>query len=409
VDKPGGWRWNIHLETWKAMQPLTGLTVVSIEVAVAAPFAARQLADLGARVIKIERPEVGDFARSYDDKAHGLASHFAWTNRSKESLTLDLKQEAGGKILEALLAKADIFLHNAAPGAVDRLGFSAERLRQAYPRLIICSISGYGTTGPYRDKKAYDLLLQAEAGLLSITGTADTPSKAGISIADIAAGMYAYSGILTALLARQQTGQGQIIEVSMLEALAEWMGYPLYYTLGGTPPARHGASHAAIAPYGPFATGDGGTIVLGIQNEREWQQFCQTVLQRPELASDSRFSGNGQRINNRAALHEAIDTAFAHLTLDQVMTRLEQAGIANGQMRTLQGLLDHPQLTARQRWREVDSSVGKLPALLPAATFSAVEPRFDPIPALGEHTHAILSELGYDGAEIERLRVEKVL
>ncbi|MFN8441287.1 MAG: CaiB/BaiF CoA-transferase family protein [Caldilineaceae bacterium] len=391
------------------MQPLAGITVVSIEVAIAAPFASRQLADLGARVIKIERPQVGDFARSYDNKAHGLASHFVWTNRSKESLTLDLKQADGCKILEQLLAKADIFLHNAAPGAVDRLGFSEERLRQTYPNLIICSISGYGTTGPYRDKKAYDLLLQAEAGLLSITGTADTPAKAGIPVADLAAGMYAYSSILTALLARQQTGQGQVIEISLLEALAEWMGFPIYYTLGGSQPSRNGASHAAIAPYGPFATGDGGVIVLGIQNEREWQQFCQIVLQRPELANDERFGGNLQRVNHRPALHEVIDEVFAQLTLDEVVQRLEQAGIANGEMRTVQGLIDHPQLVARQRWQQVDSPVGKLPALLPAATISGVEPRFDPIPALGEHTEAILNELGYNATEIQRFQTEKVI
>lgn len=391
------------------MQPLAGITVVSIEVAVAAPFAARQLADLGARVIKIERPEGGDFARGYDDKAHGLASHFVWTNRSKESLTLDLKQAAGNQILEQLLANADIFLHNAAPGAVERLGFGHERLRRAYPRLIICSISGYGASGPYRDKKAYDLLLQAEAGLLSITGTADTPAKAGISIADIAAGMYAYSGILTALLARQQSGEGQVIEVSMLEALAEWMGFPMYYTLGGAQPERNGASHAAIAPYGPFATGDGGTIVLGIQNEREWQQFCQIVLQRPELATDERFQGNLQRVNNRPALHASIEGVFTRLPLAEVTIRLEQAGIANGEMRSIQGLIEHPQLAARHRWREVDSPVGKLPALLPVATMSAVEPRFDPIPALGEQTNAILHELGYDATAIEQLRRTQVI
>lgn len=391
------------------MQPLAGLTVVSLEVAVAAPFAARQLADLGARVIKIERPLVGDFARSYDDKARGLSSHFAWTNRAKESLTLDIKQATGQKILEQLLAKADVFLHNLAPGAVDRLGFGAERLQQAYPQLIICTISGYGATGPYRDKKAYDLLIQAEAGLLSITGTAETPAKAGISVADIAAGMYAYSGILTALLARHQTGKGQVIEVSMLEALAEWMGFPAYYTLGGAPPQRNGASHAAIAPYGPFATGDGGAVVLGIQNEREWQRFCAIVLACPELANDARFAGNGSRVTNRPALDEAIDAVFGQLTVAEVIARLEAADIANGEMRTMRGLLDHPQLAARHRWREVASPVGNLPALLPAATLSAVEPRFDPIPALGEQTASILAELGYDGAAIAQLRAEQVV
>jgi len=391
------------------MQPLAGLTVVSLEVAVAAPFAARQLADLGARVIKIERPLVGDFARGYDDKAHGLSSHFVWTNRAKESLTLDVKQATGQKILEQLLAKADVFLHNLAPGAVDRLGFGAERLQQAYPKLIICTISGYGATGPYRDKKAYDLLIQAEAGLLSITGTVETPAKAGISVADIAAGMYAYSGILTALLARHQTGKGQVIEVSMLEALAEWMGFPAYYTLGGAPPQRNGASHAAIAPYGPFATGDGGAVVLGIQNEREWQRFCAIVLACPELANDARFAGNWLRVTNRPALHEAIDAVFGQLTVVEVIARLEAADIANGEMRTMQGLLDHPQLAARHRWREVASPVGNLPALLPAATLSDVEPRFDPIPALGEQTASILAELGYDGAAIAQLRAEQVV
>ena len=391
------------------MQPLAGLTVVSLEVAVAAPFAARQLADLGARVIKIERPFVGDFARGYDDKAHGLSSHFVWTNRAKESLTLDVKQASGQKILEQLLAKADVFLHNLAPGAVERLGFGAERLQQAYPQLIICTISGYGATGPYRDKKAYDLLIQAEAGLLSITGTAETPAKAGISVADIAAGMYAYSGILTALLARHQTGKGQVIEVSMLEALAEWMGFPAYYALGGTPPQRNGASHAAIAPYGPFATGDGGAVVLGIQNEREWQRFCTIVLACPELANDPRFAGNGLRVTNRPALHEAIDAVFGQLTVAEVIALLEVAEIANGEMRTMLGLLDHPQLAARHRWREVASPVGNLPALLPAATLSAVDPRFDPIPALGEQTDSILTELGYDGAAITQLRTEQVV
>lgn len=391
------------------MQPLAGITVISLEVAVAAPFASRQLADLGARVIKIERPGAGDFTRHYDDKAQGLCSHFVWVNRSKESLTLDLKHEAGRKILEELLASADIFLYNLAPGAVERLGFGAERLQRDYPRLIICAISGYGSSGPYRDKKAYDLLIQAEAGLLSITGTPDTPVKAGISVADIAAAMYAYSGILTALLTRQQTGKGLVIEVSMLEALAEWMGFPAYYTLGGTPPARHGASHAAIAPYGPFATGDGGTVILGLQNEREWQNFCEIVLEQPALATEERFAGNAQRVAHRPALHEAIDAVFSRLTTVEVVSRLDKAGIANGELRSMQGLLDHPQLAARERWREVGSSAGNLPALLPAATLKGVEPVFEPIPALGEHTDRILAELGYDAAAIAQLRLAEVI
>lgn len=391
------------------MQPLTGITVIALEVAVAAPFASRQLADLGARVIKIERPGVGDFARGYDDKAQGLSSHFVWVNRSKESLTLDLKTEAGRQILRQLLANADVFLHNLAPGAVDRLGFTVEWLESTYPRLISCMISGYGATGPYRDKKAYDLLIQAEAGLLSITGTPETPAKVGISVADIAAGMYAYSAILTALLTRHRTGQGMQIEVSMLEALAEWMGFPAYYALSGTQPSRNGASHAAIAPYGPFATGDGGTVVLGLQNEREWQRFCEIVLKDPALATDERFAGNGQRVANREALHSAIDEVFSELTVAEVTARLESAQIANAEMRTLQGLLDHPQLAARQRWATVDSPAGPLPTLRPVPTVEAIEPRLDPIPALGNETDAILAELGYGEAEIAQLHTTNVV
>jgi itaconate CoA-transferase len=391
------------------MRPLAGITVVSLEVAVAAPFATRQLADLGARVIKVERPGTGDFARGYDNKAHGLSSHFAWTNRSKESLTLNLKNDVGREILERLLAEADVFVHNLAPGAVDRLGFAAERLRIDYPELIICSISGYGATGPYRDKKAYDLLIQAEAGLLSITGTADTPSKVGISVADIAAGMYAYSGILTALLTRHQTGTGTAIEVSMLEALGEWMGFPLYYTLDGTSPNRNGASHASIAPYGPFSTGDGGVVILGIQNEAEWERFCEIVLQRTALAGDKRFTGNARRVAHRTEMQEIIEVIFSQLPQDEIVSRLEQAKIANAEMRTIETFLDHPQLTVRKRWREVRSPVGMLPALLPPASMSGVEPVFDPIPALGEHTEKVLAELGYDSAGIAQLRADHVL
>lgn len=391
------------------MQPLTGTTVIALEAAVAAPFASRQLADLGARVIKIERPGVGDFARGYDDKANGLASYFVWLNRAKESLTLDVKSAAGNAILAQLLAKADIFLHNLAPGAVDRLGFSPERLQADYPRLINCAISGYGSSGPYRDKKAYDLLIQAEAGLLSVTGTPETPSKVGISVADIAAGMYAYSGILTALLARHQTGEGCHIEISMLEALAEWMGNPLYYALSGSQPMRNGASHATIAPYGPFETGDGGAVLFGVQNEREWQRFCAVVLEEPDLANDQRFAGNGQRVANRDDLHAAIDGVLTTLTVAEVTARLEAATIANAEIRTIQGVLDHPQLAARNRWQTVDSPVGPLPVLQPPATMSNIEPRYGPIPALGEQTDGILVELGYGVAEIAALRARGVI
>ncbi len=391
------------------MQPLAGITVIALELAIAAPFASRQLADLGARVIKIERPKVGDFARGYDKRARGLSSHFVWTNRSKESLTLNLKRDAGKKILEQLLAEADVFLHNLAPGAVERMGFAAERLRSDYPRLIICGISGYGTSGPYSDKKAYDLLIQAEAGMLSVTGTAETPAKVGISVADIAAGMYAYSGILTALLTRHQTGHGTVIEVSMLEALGEWMSFPAYYALNGTPPPRNGANHAAIAPYGLFATGDGRVVILGVQNEREWQRFCETVLEQPSLAEDGRFGGNAQRVAHQSALREAIEAIFSQLTRDEIVSRLEQAKIANAEMRTMPTFLKHPQLTARHRWHEVASPVGGLPALLPPATMTGVEPVFNPIPALGEHTEKILAGLGYDAADIIKLRANHVI
>ena len=391
------------------MLPLSGITVVSLEVAVAAPFASRQLADLGARVIKIERPGVGDFARDYDQEAKGLSSHFVWTNRSKESLTLNLKSEAGRQILEQLLVRADVFLHNLGPGVVERLGFGAERLVADYPQLINCAISGYGASGPYRDKKAYDLLIQAEAGFLSLTGTAETPSRAGVSVADIAAGMYAYSGILTARLTRQQTGNGSMIEVSMLEALGEWMGFPLYHALGGASPRRHGASHASIVPYGPFAAGDGGFVILGVQNEREWQRFCKLVLQRPEIAEDARYKGNAQRVAHRNVLQELIEDVFCRLTRSEILFRLEQAGIANAEMRTMADFLNHPQLFPRERWRELSSPAGDLPALLPPATISGVEPVFKPIPALGEHTDAILSELGYKARDIAQLRADRIL
>ena len=341
--------------------PLEGITVVALEQAVAAPFATRQLADLGARVIKIERPGVGDFARSYDETVNGLASHFVWLNRSKESLALDLKERAAQKTLHQLIAQADVFIQNLAPGAVERLGFGAEELGERYPRLVYCSVSGYGTTGPYRDKKAYDLLVQCEAGLVSITGTQETPSKVGISVADIAAGMYAYSGILAALYRRERTGEGATLDVSMLEALGEWMGFPAYFAgYGGEEPKRSGASHASIAPYGPFACGEGEVVFLGIQNEREWARFCEEVLDKPGMAEDSRFASNSERVANRAKLHAEIENVFSRLAEEQVIERLEQAGIANARMRDMRQFLNHPQLEARGRWREGDSPSGTL-------------------------------------------------
>jgi itaconate CoA-transferase len=376
--------------------PLDGLLVVSVEQAIAAPFASRQLADLGARVIKIERPDVGDFARAYDHTVMGLASHFVWTNRSKESLTLDLKRPESLEVLRRLVSRADVYLHNLAPGAMGRLGFSSSTLHDEYPRLVICEISGYGASGPYRDKKAYDLLVQSEAGLVSITGTPETPSKVGISVADIAAGMYAFSSILAALVRRSATAKGALLDISMFEALAEWMGYPAYFTgYGGTPLPRTGARHAAIAPYGPYVAGDGHAVYLGLQNEREWARFCADVLGEPELAADSRFTSNASRVEHHGELEAIIVNAFRGNTAQQVVDRLEAAQIANARMNTVQEFLEHPQLAARRKWQVVDSPAGPLRALVPPFGFEDVEPRMGPIPALGEHTDRILSELGF--------------
>ena len=391
-------------------RPLEGITVVSLEHAIAAPFCTRQLADLGARVIKIERPGVGDFARAYDARVKGQASHFVWTNRSKESLTLDLKNAEAMAALKQLIAKADVLVQNLAPGATARMGLAYEDLKPAHPGLIVCDISGYGEDGPYRDKKAYDLLIQSEAGFLSITGTQDTPSKAGNSVADIAAGMYAYTNILSALLLRGKTGQGSHIDVSMLEALGEWMGYPMYYAFeGATPPARSGASHASIYPYGPFPAGDGGIIMLGLQNEREWKVFCDKVLLQADLATDARFASNALRNQNREALRGLIVSAFAALSTDQVEQRLEEAQIANARMNDMAGLWAHPQLKSRDRWRDVGSPVGMLPALLPPGRNSAFDYRMDPIPKVGEHTDAILQELGLSKEAVQALRAAQAI
>ncbi len=384
--------------------PLEGITVVSVEQAVAAPFATRQLADLGARVIKVERPGTGDFARSYDETVRGMSSHFVWLNRSKESLALDLKQDDAKDALRRLVARADVFVQNLAPGAAGRLGFGAEELRKEHPRLVHCSVSGYGEGGPYTKKKAYDLLVQCEAGLVSITGTPETPSKVGISVADIAAGMYAYSGILSALLRREKTGEGATLEVSMLEALGEWMGFPAYFAgYGGEEPKRSGASHAAIAPYGPFACGDGQTVFLGIQNEREWKKFCDEVLEREGMAEDERFSSNSRRVENSPDLYADIESVFSGLGSDEVIEKLEGASIANARMRDVRQFLEHPQLEARDRWREFGSPAGPLRALLPPATLEDTEPIMAPIPGVGEHSAALLAELGYEEGEIVAL------
>jgi itaconate CoA-transferase len=390
--------------------PMEGITVVALEQAVAVPFATRQLADLGARVIKIERVGVGDFARQYESAVRGMSAHFVWLNRSKESLALDMKHAEAQRIVHQLLETADVFIQNLAPGAAERLGFGAAALHTRYPRLIICDLSGYGSSGPYRDKKAYDLLVQCETGVVAVTGTPESPSKAGVAVADLAGGMYAYSGILTALIQRGRTGEGMTLEVSLFDGLAEWMGYPAYFTrYGGAPPARTGASHATIAPYGPFATGDGGTVFLGVQNEREWAKFCAAVLERPEIAADPRFASGPARVAHREELHAAINAVFSTLTGPHVLARLEAAGIANARLNSVQEFLDHPQLEARGRWQNVESPVGTLRALKPPVIMADVEPRMDPIPAVGEHTEAILRSLGYDDARIAQLRADNVI
>lgn len=388
-------------------RPLDGITVVSLEHAIAAPFCTRQLADLGARVIKVERPGSGDFARGYDERVNGLSSHFVWTNRSKESLTLNLKQPGADQVLERLLAETDVLVQNLAPGAAGRMGLSFDALHERFPKLIVCDISGYGEGGPYEQKKAYDLLIQSEGGFLAVTGGPgeDEMAKAGCSIADIAAGMYAYTGILSALLLRQQTGVGSRIDVSMLESLVEWMNFPMYYAYqGATPPPRAGAAHATIYPYGPFPAGDGKAVMLGLQNEREWQAFCAKVLLQPQLASDERFASNSKRSDNRAELRALIVEAFAALSSDDVIARLDAASIANAHVNDMADVWAHPQLKARERWREVGSPSGTIPALLPPGRNSAFEPRMDAVPGLGQHTEALLAELGFATADIQQLQ-----
>lgn len=391
-------------------RPLDGITVVALEHAIAAPFCTRQLAEMGARVIKIERPQVGDFARGYDSRVKGLASHFVWTNRSKESLTLDLKHQQAQEILMRLLSQSDVLVQNLAPGAAARLGLSYDKLSAQYPRLIVCDISGYGEDGPFRDKKAYDLLIQSESGFLSVTGTPEQPAKAGCSIADIAAGMYAYTHILAALMHRQSTQRGASIDVSMLESMVEWMGYPLYYAFeGATPPPRAAAAHATIYPYGPFQAGDGQSVMLGLQNEREWESFCKEVLFRPELLKDARFSNNAARAKHRDTLGAIIDQVFSSLTAAEVVSRLESAQIANARVNEMKEVWDHTQLRARGRWTSVQTPVGEIPALLPPGKSSAFDPSIRAIPELGQHTDTLLAELGYSESEISELRASGVV
>ncbi len=389
--------------------PLDDVTVVALEQAVAAPFASRQLADHGARVIKIERPGTGDFARAYDTRANGLASYFVWLNRGKESLTLDLKQAAGKELLTKLLAGADVFLSNLAPGAVERLGFGATTIRQRYPRLVVCEVSGYGVGGPDEQRKAYDLLVQAEAGLMSVTGTDEQPSKVGISVADISAGMYAFSGVLTALLQRARSGAGTVVRVALLDTLAEWMSQPVYYAgADSEPPRRSGAEHATIAPYGPFLCADG-QVFLGVQNEREWAVFCDRVLGDATLAADPDFVDNSARVANRGRLQEIVEAVLCERTVTDVLTQLDATGIASARMRSVRELVDHPQLRARDRWRQIHSPVGPLPALLPPVIMEGVEPVMGPVPDVGEQTEQILRELRLDDVTISQLRRRRVI
>jgi len=392
------------------MRPLDGITVVALEHVIAAPFCTRQLAELGARIIKIERPEVGDPARGYDTRVKGMASHFVWTNRSKESLTLDLKHPEASVIIHKLLANADVLIQNLAPGAADRMGYGYDALKDKYPRLIVCDVSGYGADGPYRDKKAYDLLIQSESGLLSVTGTPDQPAKAGCSIVDISAGMYAYTNILAAIIQRGRTGKGCRIDISMLESMTEWMSFPLYYAYDGAPPPpRAGASHATIYPYGPFPAGDGKAVMLGLQNEREWATFCEKVLKKPELTGDPRFCKGPLRSSNRDELKAIIVETFASLTAEEVVARLDAAQIGNARMNDMHDLWKHGQLAARHRIVDVDSPAGPIKALLPPGMPDSFEPRMDAIPSIGQHTEAILAEIGYDAAAIASLRAQRAI
>ncbi|SMF22082.1 Crotonobetainyl-CoA:carnitine CoA-transferase CaiB [Streptomyces sp. Amel2xC10] len=390
--------------------PLEGVTVVAVEQAVAAPFATRQLADLGARVIKVERIDGGDFARGYDTAAGGLASHFVWCNRGKESIALDLKDPRGLDVVRRLIADADVFVQNLAQGAAARLGLDAATLCAAHPRLIAVDVSGYGSGGPYADKRAYDMLVQCEAGLVSVTGTPGQPVKAGIPAADIAAGMYAFSGVLAALVRRGTTGRGGPVEVSMLEALAEWMGHPLHHTIhGGTPPERTGLAHAVIAPYDAYPTADGGRVLLSVQNDREWRRLAERVLGRPGLGTDPEFATNAARVTHRERTDALVGEALGALGTDEALALLEAAGIACARLRDLRELNEHPQLAARERWREVGSPVGPLRALLPPITLpGGSEARMGDVPALGEHTEALLRAAGMTDEEIAALRRDGV-
>ena len=384
--------------------PLAGITVVSLEQAVAGPYATRQLADLGARVIKVERPQGGDFARGYDRAVHGESSYFVWLNRGKESLTVDFKQPEGRRIVERLLEGADVLVQNLGPGAAARMGLDADSVARAHPQIITATISGYGQDGPWRDRKAYDLLVQAEAGLLSVTGSPAEVARTGVSIADIAAGMFTFSGILTALYTRATTGAVRPVSVSLFDALVEWMSQPLYYgRYGGTAPARTGARHPTIAPYGPVAAGDGGTVLLAVQNPAEWQRLCEIVLERTDLVADPRFATNPDRVAHRDELESIVTTVAARLSAEELETLLDRAGVAHARMNDVGQLWLHPVLVGRDRWHEIQTPGGPAAALPPPAALAGVDPVIGDVPALGEHNRKILRELGYSAEAADEL------
>ncbi|MER5886108.1 CaiB/BaiF CoA-transferase family protein [Streptomyces sp. NPDC001941] len=392
-------------------RPLSGVTVVSVEQAVAAPFATRQLADLGARVVKVERPGGGDFARRYDTTVHGESSYFVWLNRSKESVTLDLKTDEGLKVLDQLLAGADVFVQNLAPGAAARLGLGADDLAERFPSLIACAVTGYGSDGPWADRKAYDLLVQCQTGLVSLTGNEHGAARVGVSVADIAAGMYAYSGILTALFTRATTGVARAVEVSLFEALAEWMSQPAAYTRhGGTQPPRLGTEHATIAPYGAYRAADGKEVLFTVQNEREWAALCEEFLQRPELTADERFATTSDRVAHRDELNAIVAARFEALDSEEATRLLDGIGVAAAGVNDVEGFLAHPVLRARDRWREVGLPGGAtVPALVPPVDLAGTTPRMGDVPAAGRHTDSVLAELGYGAAEIDDLRARRVI
>lgn len=394
----------------KRKPPLEGIVILSFEHAIAAPLCTRQLAELGARVIKIERRETGDFARSYDSRTKGQSSHFVWTNRSKESLTLDLKNRQAPEILDRLLSKADVLVQNLAPSAMDKLGLGYNSLKTRYEKLIVCNISGYGTDGPFKDRKAYDLLVQAESGFLSITGTDKDLVKSGISIADIAAGMHAFSAILAAIIERGKSGKGSCIDISMLEAMVEWMGFPLLYSYdGATPPKRTGSDHASIYPYGVFETSDSETLMIGLQNEREWGKFCDIVLKIPQLIDDPRFSTNTDRSINRGALKDLIQSIFGNQSTRDLIFRLKSADIAYATVNDMDKVWNHEQLNNLNRLIVTDTPEGEVSTFLPPTNNSEFDPVISAVPALGEHSKKILSELGFASSEIQVFQYNKVI